>query len=134
MKIQKTSFACPRLIAVILGMLLVSSLGCGGGGSMGTTNTLTISPDGQVIRTFVGSGIVSGETQFQVALNGTPVSPSNVSWTSTSACVTVQQGFPNCGLACAAITNGGGNTLSATLTATANGVSATAIVTCNYSA
>lgn len=130
------SYASCRQVFVVSVVILYASLlgSCGGGGSLGGAQSLTVSPAGEMITYRVGppNVLIIGASEFQVLLNGSPVAPANVSWTSTSACINVQANFPHCNPGCAAITNAGGNSVSATVTASANGQTASATVTCQY--
>ena len=131
----------PRLGVIVLAMnrllllatLIVASLlalSCGGGGS---ALTFSIMPSSASATTNVEFGQIGGVTLQAVLSNGQ--TPANVQWSSNAPLVGVS--FPVVGdpagadVGCS-LQGPSGAKITATITATSQGLTATAAVTCNW--
>lgn len=108
--------------------LATAVLACGGG-----SPRLTVAPAAEVITVDLELGSETGALQLEAFLNGKALPGNNVSWSSSSACLGVNAvGSIGCNPSCGSYTNTGGTQFTATVTAAAEGMTATSSITCQY--
>lgn len=117
------------LVALTIAAAFV--LGCGGGGGGGLS--LSITPRSSTATTNVEFGEIGGVTLQAVLSNGE--APTNVQWSSNAPLVGVSfpvVGEPEAADVGCSLEGPSGGTVTATITATSQGLTGTATVVCNW--